>query len=192
MVSGRISAKRKRVASGMERAGHFLAVAGAAGLHHQEHPGLVHVQPRAQQLVAYLEHVGAEIGQVAKQLGQGSRTIRQPAAERSDFGIGKRLPNLPALREAGISATRRMLAVEKISHDPADGQATIRQITSPLITATGTRIAGLRLGDPRVHALLAVHCAYSGSSPAASPTATCVPSSRRSSACPPSPSPRRR
>jgi hypothetical protein len=35
-------------------------------------------------------------------------------------------------------------------------------------------------------------CACSGSFPAASPTATCAPSSRNSSACPPSPSPRGR
>ena len=53
-----------------------------------------------------------------------------------------------------------MLAVEKLSHDPADGQAAIRQITAPLITAAGTRVAGLRLGDPRVHALLAALCLF--------------------------------
>ena len=93
MVSGRISAERKRVARGTERADHFLAVAGAAGLHHQEHLGLVHVQPRAQPLVAYLEHVGAEIGQVAEQPGQGSRTIGQPAAERQiAAGRGQTVP----------------------------------------------------------------------------------------------------
>jgi hypothetical protein len=77
-----------------------------------------------------------------------------------DFGIGKRLANLPALRAAGFTAARRMLAVEKLSHDPADGQAAIAQITSPLITASGTRVAGMRLGDPRVQALLAALCVF--------------------------------
>jgi hypothetical protein len=77
-----------------------------------------------------------------------------------DFGIGKRLDNLPALRAAGFQATRRLLAVEKLSHDPADGQSAIAQITSPLVTEAGTRVAGMRLGDPRVHALLAALCVF--------------------------------
>jgi hypothetical protein len=77
-----------------------------------------------------------------------------------DFGIGKRLDNLPALRAAGFAATRRLLDVEKLSHDPADGQAAIAQITRPVITEAGTRVAGLRLGDPRAHALLAALCVF--------------------------------
>ncbi|MGH3237642.1 MAG: hypothetical protein ACRDOH_31175 [Streptosporangiaceae bacterium] len=77
-----------------------------------------------------------------------------------DFGIGKRLTNLPALRATGFAANRRLLDVQRLSHDPADGQAAIRQITAPLTTETGTRVAGLRLGDPRVHALLAALCVF--------------------------------
>ena len=77
-----------------------------------------------------------------------------------DLGIGKRLDNLPALRGAGFTATRRLLDVQKLSHDPAGGQASIRQICDPLTTGTGTRVAGMRLGDPRVHALLAALCVF--------------------------------
>ena len=77
-----------------------------------------------------------------------------------DFGIGKRLHNLPALRAAGFAATRRLLDAGKLSHDPAGGHAAIAQITAPVITAAGTRVAGLRLGDPRVHALLAALCVF--------------------------------
>jgi hypothetical protein len=77
-----------------------------------------------------------------------------------DFGIGKRLHNLPALRAAGFTATRRLLDVQKISHDPADGQEAITQTCQPLATEAGTRIAGLRLGDPRAHALLAALCVF--------------------------------
>jgi hypothetical protein len=97
-----------------------------------------------------------------KQYHKEGRALRTETIinDTRDFGIGKRLVNLPALREAGFRTTRRMLAVEKLSHDPADGHAAIRQITSPLITVTGTRIAGLRLGDPRVHALLAALCVF--------------------------------
>ena len=77
-----------------------------------------------------------------------------------DFGIGKRLDNLPALRAAGFRATRRLLDAGKLSYDPADGQAAIRHITRPVITEAGTRVAGLRLGDPRAHALLAALCVF--------------------------------
>ena len=77
-----------------------------------------------------------------------------------DFGIGKRLTNLPALRAIGFAANRRLPGVQKLSHDPADGQAALHQITELLTTSTGTRIAGLRLGDPRAHALLAALCMF--------------------------------
>jgi hypothetical protein len=71
-----------------------------------------------------------------------------------DFRIGKRLHNLPALREVGFSANRRLLAVQRISHDPADGQTAFEHITGPL-DLDGRRVPALRFGDPRVHALLA-------------------------------------
>ena len=77
-----------------------------------------------------------------------------------DFGIGKRLTNLPALRAIGFEANRRLLDVQRLSHDPAAGQAALHQICDPVITDTGTRIAGLRLGDARVHALLAALCTF--------------------------------
>jgi hypothetical protein len=77
-----------------------------------------------------------------------------------DFGIGKRLHNLPALRAAGFTATRRLLDVQKISHDPADGQDAITQVCQPLTTEAGTRVAAIRLGDPRAHALLAALCVF--------------------------------
>jgi hypothetical protein len=77
-----------------------------------------------------------------------------------DLGIGKRLENLPAVRAAGFAANRRLLGAQRISHDPADGQAAIQQICQPLATESGTRVAGLRLGDPRAHAALAALCVF--------------------------------
>ncbi len=71
-----------------------------------------------------------------------------------DFGIGKRLHNLPALREVGFSANRRLLAVQRISHDPASGEAAFARVAQPL-DLDGRRVAALRFADPRVHALLA-------------------------------------
>ncbi len=107
----------------------------------------------------HIDYKHSKIKQYHLKEGKALRT-ETTINDSRDFGIGKRLDNLPALRAAGFAATRRLLDVEKLSHDPADGQAAITQITRPVITETGTRIAGLRLGDPRVHALLAALCVF--------------------------------
>src|SRR5580704_12622229 len=77
-----------------------------------------------------------------------------------DFGIGKRLHNLPALAEIGFQANRRLLHAQRLSHDPVNGAGTLAAITSPVITTAGTRVPGLRFGDLRAHALLAALCAF--------------------------------
>jgi hypothetical protein len=71
-----------------------------------------------------------------------------------DFGIGKRLPNLPALREIGFSANRRPLGVQRLSHNPICAAEAFTAVHEPIITDTGQRTAGLRLGNRRVHTLL--------------------------------------
>jgi hypothetical protein len=71
-----------------------------------------------------------------------------------DFGLGKRLTNLPALRQIGYTANRRLLAVQRLSHDPITGADVLRATCGPVIHDDGTRIAGLRLTDPRAQALL--------------------------------------
>ena len=97
-----------------------------------------------------------------KQYHKEGRALRTETVinDPGDFGIGKGLSNLPALRQAGFTASRRLLDVQKISHDPAAGAAAITAITAPVITATGTRTAGLRFTDERVQALLAALCAF--------------------------------
>jgi len=71
-----------------------------------------------------------------------------------DFGIGKRLHNLPALREVGFNANRRLLDVQRISHDPTIGDVAFNHIARPIID-DHQRVPALRFGDPRVHALFA-------------------------------------
>jgi hypothetical protein len=71
-----------------------------------------------------------------------------------DFGIGKKLTNLPALREVDLSANRRLLSVQRLSHNPIHAEQAFTAVHHPIITDTGHRIAGLRLGDRRAHALL--------------------------------------
>jgi hypothetical protein len=62
--------------------------------------------------------------------------------------------NLTALRQIGFTANRRMLGVQRISHDPIRGAQAFTDLTTPIVTTKGTRIPGLRFGDTRVHALL--------------------------------------
>ena len=66
-----------------------------------------------------------------------------------DFGIGKRLKNLPALRAIGFQANRRLLDVQRISHDCAVGEDAFRQVTGP-IQVGRQRASALRFGDPCV------------------------------------------
>ena len=72
-----------------------------------------------------------------------------------DFGVGRLLGNLPKLREIGFAANRRMLEVEKASHDCRVGAQTFEMLQSPA-TVEGQRASALRFGDARVQALFAV------------------------------------
>jgi hypothetical protein len=70
-----------------------------------------------------------------------------------DFGVGRQLHNLPKLRAIGFAANRRLLEVERLSHDCILSEDTFRSINQPVAVAR-QRASGLRFADPRVHALL--------------------------------------
>jgi hypothetical protein len=91
-----------------------------------------------------------------KQYHKEGRALRTETTinDTCDFGIGKRLTNLPALREIGFSANRRLLGVQRLDHDPIHAVTALAAVTDPVTTPTGTRIPGLRLGQARSHALL--------------------------------------
>jgi hypothetical protein len=72
-----------------------------------------------------------------------------------DFKIGKRLHNLPLMREFGFKANRRLLDVQKISHDSFVGEDTWNRVVRPT-EVRGQRASALRFDDPRVQALFAV------------------------------------
>src|SRR3954467_7984293 len=74
---------------------------------------------------------------VIKQYHKEGRALRTETTinDTTDFRIGKRLPNLPALRDIGFSANRRLLGVQRLSHDPARGAETFAAVHAPLITA---------------------------------------------------------
>jgi hypothetical protein len=91
-----------------------------------------------------------------KQYHKEGRALRTETTinDTRDFNIGKRLTNLPALRKIGVSANRRLLGAQRLSHNPIRAAEAFTAVHDPIITDTGTRIAGLRLGDRRAHALL--------------------------------------
>jgi len=90
-----------------------------------------------------------------KQYHKEGRALRTETIinDTRDFAIGRRLENLPALRKIGFTANRRLLSVQRISHDCSIGEDAFREIHHP-IQHDGQRGAALRFGDPRVLALL--------------------------------------
>jgi hypothetical protein len=72
-------------------------------------------------------------------------TINNPR----DFSCGKRLCNLPRLRQLGFQANRRLLEVQRLSHDCRLGEEAFQQVNCPC-EVNGQRAAALRFTDPRV------------------------------------------
>jgi DNA-binding HxlR family transcriptional regulator len=89
-----------------------------------------------------------------KQYHKENRALRTETTINNsyDFGIGKRLHNLPKLREIGFAANRRLLEVERLSHDCMLAEDTFQAINSP-VAAGRQRASGLRFADLRVHSL---------------------------------------
>ena len=90
-----------------------------------------------------------------KQYHKENRALRTETTINNtyDFGIGKRLHNLPKLREIGFAANRRLIEVERMSHDCILSEDTFQAINRP-VAAGRQRASGLRFADRRVHALL--------------------------------------
>jgi hypothetical protein len=92
-----------------------------------------------------------------KQYHKLERAIRTETTinDTRDFAIGKRLRNLPQLRQVGFSANRRLLATQRLGHDPIASAQVLHRITDPVIVGE-TRVAGLRFGERRAMALLSL------------------------------------
>ena len=103
----------------------------------------------------HIDYKNSRIKQYFKQVPEvrevGARTETTINNTR-DFFIGKRLCNLPALRQIGFSANRRVLEVERLSQDCAVGEEALLQLNRP-VEVNGQRAAALRITDLRVLAL---------------------------------------
>jgi hypothetical protein len=101
----------------------------------------------------HIDYKKTRIKQYHKE-GQALRT-ETTINDTRDFAIGRRIVNLPDLRKIGFAANRRLLDVQRISHDCFLGEAAFQELQRP-VGIDNRRAAALRFGDARVHGLLHV------------------------------------
>jgi hypothetical protein len=92
-----------------------------------------------------------------KQYFKEGRALRTELTvnDAGEFGLGRKLANLPALRELGFQTARRLLHVETTSQDFAFSEEVFREVTGPCRVGE-QRASALRFGDELVQALLSV------------------------------------
>jgi hypothetical protein len=100
----------------------------------------------------YVDYKSARLKQYFKE-GRALRT-ELIVNKAWDFDLRRGLVHLPALRELGFAANRRLLHVQKASLDTLLGEELFRQVTSPCHVGK-QRASGLRYGDEVV--LLLMH-----------------------------------
>ena len=90
-----------------------------------------------------------------KQYHKEGRALRTETTinDSRDFGIGKRLCNLPALAQVGFTANRRLLDVERLTSDPTIGDQAFRAVADPVIVGAQST-SGLPFDSARTRALL--------------------------------------
>ena len=86
---------------------------------------------------------------------RAERALRTETAINNtyDFAIGRRLSNFDDLKQVGFAANRRLLRLQRLSHDCPLGMETFEQLHRPTVVDE-RRVSALRFGDPRIQALL--------------------------------------
>ena len=100
----------------------------------------------------HIQYKNFDLKQYFKE-GRGCRTegtFRNP----NDFGINKGLVNLTYLQKIGRQINRRLLEVERVSHNSGLSGDSIQRVVQPTVTEDGEKAPSLRFGQPRVMALL--------------------------------------
>ena len=91
-----------------------------------------------------------------KQYHKEGRALRTETVinDTYDFDVGRRLRNLDDLKKIGFAANRRLLGVQRLSHDCTLGADALDELHRPVCTG-GQRASALRFGDRRVQSLFA-------------------------------------
>jgi hypothetical protein len=89
-----------------------------------------------------------------KQYHKGGQALRTETTINNtrDFYVGKSLCNLPALRQIGFQANRRLLQVQSITHDCILAEETFQRLNQPYVVDQ-QRASALRFADPMVQAI---------------------------------------
>ena len=92
-----------------------------------------------------------------KQYHKEGRALRTETTVNNtyDFGVGRLLKNLDAVRQIGCRANRRILEVEQLTHDAHLGAAAFDQLQKPA-EVDGQHVSALPYGQERVQALFMV------------------------------------
>jgi hypothetical protein len=99
----------------------------------------------------HIEYKNFDLKQYFKE-GRGCRTestFRNP----NDFGVNKGLSNMPYLQKLGRQINRRLLEVERVSHNSGLSGDSIQRVVQPTVTEDGEKAPALKFGQPRVMAL---------------------------------------
>ena len=90
-----------------------------------------------------------------KQYFKGGRGCRTEGTFRNpnDFGVNKGLANLPYLQKIGRQINRRLLEIERVSHNSGMSGDSIQRVVQPTVDEDGKKAPGLKFGQPRVMAL---------------------------------------
>jgi hypothetical protein len=101
----------------------------------------------------YIEYKKSRIKQYFKE----NRALRTETMINNpkDFYVGKLLSNLPFLQQIGREINRRLLDVQRVSHNCHLSQESVERVVQPTVTQDGQRAPGLRFGHTRTMALLA-------------------------------------
>ena len=99
----------------------------------------------------HIDYKNFDLKQYFKE-GRGCRTegtFRNP----KDFGVNKGLSNLPYLQKIGREINRRLLEVERVSHNSGFSDDSIQRVVQPTVSDDGEKAPALKFGQPRVMAL---------------------------------------
>jgi len=91
-----------------------------------------------------------------KQYFKENRALRTETTINNtrDLSVGKDISNLPFLQQLGRQINRRLLDAQRISYNGVLSAQSLERIVQPTVTDDGQRAPALRLGEPRVMALL--------------------------------------
>jgi hypothetical protein len=97
-----------------------------------------------------------------KQYFKEGRALRTETTfnDTRDFGVGKSLVNFQHMQRIGRNANRRLVNIQRLTHNCAVSSTTFERIVLPSLNSDGQRVPGLRFGDPRTMAVLAALCLH--------------------------------